>query len=396
MPTRLGSFIAAFPIAVMCAGQPRKEFEVKGRLTRLMIVLGTVAFIMASCSPTAPSTAPTKAPEAKTAEPTKAPTAPVPPTAVPATPSAAPTQAKAASVGFPEKGKTITFSIPFAAGGGSDLIVRNIAPLMEKDLGIPIAVVNKPGAATQTGTTEVVKAKPDGYTIGIATLITTAVTYMDPEKQAAYGRKDIQTIANLTVEDMVITVKAESPYKTIKDIIDAAKAKPGDVKIGTTGLMGIGHLAALQLQEEAKVQFAYVHFDGAGPAMTALLGGHVDATCTGASTILGQVKSGTLRVLGYLDNQQSKFFPQIKPITDQGYTVAVPAAYGVIGPAGIPKGVLDILSNSLKKAVENPDMVKKFEELGFTPRYMDPVQYSNYWDQRETQAKPLIELARKQ
>jgi tripartite-type tricarboxylate transporter receptor subunit TctC len=369
---------------------------VKGRLIRLMVVLGMAVFVVTGCSSAAPSPAPTKAPEAKAAEPTKAAAAPAAPTTAPAAPTAAPVQPTAVPVNFPEKGKNITFVIPFAAGGGSDLIVRNIAPLMEKDLGVPIVIVNKPGAATQTGTTDVVKSKADGYTIGIATLISTAVTYMDPDKQATYGRKDIQAISNLTVEDMVLTVNADSPYKTIKDILDAAKAKPGQVKIGTTGLMGIGHLAGLQLQEEAKVQFGYVHFDGAGPAMTALLGGHVDVTSTGVSTVLGQVKSGTLRVLGYLDNQQSKFFPQIKPITDQGYTVAVPAAYGVIGPAGIPKGVLDVLSKEFKATVENGDIVKKFEELGFTPRYMDPTQYSTYWDQRETQAKPLIDLAKKQ
>lgn len=359
----------------------------KRPLVQLIAALAAASLVIVGC---APASAPA---------PTKAPAAPAnPPTAAPAVPTKAPepTKPAAAQADFPQKGKSLTIVIPFAAGGGSDLLIRTLSPLLEKDLGIPVVIVNKPGAATQVGTTDVVKSKPDGYTVGVATLITTPVTYMDAERKATYSRKDILPLVNLVVEDMVLTVKKDSPYKDIKDLVTAAKGTPAKVKIGTTGLMGIGHLTALQLQQEAGVQFGYVHFDGAGPAMTALLGDNIDATSTGAGTVLGQVKGGTLKVLGYLDSQQSKFFPEIKPIDAQGYKVVVPAAYGIIAPAGMPQGVVDVLTRSFKTALENQDVVQKFAELGFTPRFMDSAKFSSYWDEREKQAAPLIELAKKQ
>ncbi len=372
----------------------RKERQVNRSLAHLLVALLATGLVMAGCAQAAPSPAPTKAPASptKVAEPTKAAPAQVVPTKV-----AVPTEPVVSSSpqsDFPAKGKNLTVIVPFAAGGGSDILVRALTPVLERELGIPVVTVNRAGAATQVGTTELVKSKPDGYTVGIATLITTAVTYMDPERKAAYTQKDFQPVANLVVEDMVITAKADSPFKTVKDLVAAAKASPGQLKLGTTGLMGIGHLTGLALQQEAGAEFAYVHFDGAAPAATALLGGHVDVACTGAGAMLGHVKSGALRVLGYLDNQPSKFFPEVKTIDAQGYNVVVPAAYGVIAPAGTSKAVVDILSKALKTAVENEDVVKRLADVGFTPRYMNPTQFGAYWADREKQAVPLIELAK--
>lgn len=354
----------------------------------LIAASATLGLVLAGCAQAPAPATPTKAPAsvpstaaptaAKAAEPTKQATTPV------------------QAVGFPEKGRSITFMVPFAAGGGSDLLVRALTPLLEKDLGVPIVNVAKPGAATQVAMTELVKSKADGYTISIATLVTTPVTYLDPERKASYTRKDLQPVANLVVEDMVLNIKADSPWKTVKDLVAAAKASPGRIRIGTTGLMGIGHLAGLALQQEAGVEFAFVHFEGSGPATTALLGGHVEATCTGAGAAFAHIKSGALRVAGYLDNQQSKFFPDIKPITEQGYKVAMPAAYGVVAPAGTPKAVVDRLGSALKAAVEDKEVEKRLAEIAFTPRYMDSEKFAAYWTESEASAEPLIKLARTQ
>lgn len=360
----------------------------KCQLVRTIAAFAALGLVLIGCTQASPAAAPTGFPAS--GAPTKAPTAvkATEPTKAPATPVPA--------VTFPEKGKSITFMVPFAAGGGSDLLVRALTPFLEKDLGVPIVNVAKPGAATQVAMTELVKAKPDGYTISIATLITTPVTYLDPERQASYGRKDLLTVANLVVEDMVLNVKADSPWKTVKDLVDAANAAPGKIRIGTTGLMGIGHLAALALQQEAGTEFAFVHFEGSGPATTALLGGHVEVTCTGAGAAFAHVKSGALRVVGYLDSQQSKFFPDVKPITEQGYKVVMPAAYGVVAPAGTPKAVVDRLASALKAAVENKEVEERLAEIAFAPRFMDSAKFSAYWDEAEAQAAPLIKLAKAQ
>jgi len=360
-------------------------------LVHLIAAFVTLGLVLIGC---------TQAPASPTPTASKASVAPASaPTAAPAVaPTTAPTKQAATvpAVAFPEKDKAITIILPFAAGGGSDLLVRAMAPQLEKDLGAPIPIVAKPGAATQLAMSELVKAKPDGYTVSIATLVTTAVTYLDPERKATYTGKDLTHVANLAVEDMVINVKSDSPWKNLRDITAAAKAAPNKIRIGTTGLMGIGHLAGLALQQEASVEFAYVHFEGSGPAATALLGGHVEATCTGGGAAFSQVKSGAVRVLGYLDDQQSSYFPDVPTITAQGYKLVMPAAYGLLAPPQTPPAIVDRISRAMKAALEDPSVKQRMADVAFTPRYMDPAQYASYWAASEKQAEPLIKLAKTQ
>jgi len=211
-----------------------------------VVAILSSALLVAACTQAAPAATPTTA-AAKAAEPTKAPAQATAPAAAPTKPAAAqPTAAKPAeptkpaaaptkTVDFPAKGRPITILNPWAAGGGNDLTCRLVGAFMEKDLGVPVQVLNKPGASSQVGTTEFVQAKPDGYTILLASMPTASLTYLDAERKAVYTRKDFQPIANLVLETGSIAVKTGSKYDTLKDLFDAAKANPGKIKIGHTG-----------------------------------------------------------------------------------------------------------------------------------------------------------------
>lgn len=261
---------------------------------------------------------------------------------------------------------------------------------MEKELGTSVQVVNKPGGTTQVGMTELVKSKNDGYTLALTSTITTVLTYLDPERQAVFTRKDFEPIAAPGVEPMVISVKADSPYKTTKDLMDAAKASPGKIKVAGNGLGSPTQKAGLMLGKAAGAKFASVHFDGDAPNATALLGGHVDASVTSLPGILPHFKSNGVRVLGITDNEETKFLSGVKTLPSQGYNVVLLLSRGVVGPAGIPADGVAALSGSIKKVTANDEFLKKADEAGLIVKYLDPKQFAAHWDDLDKQVAPMM------
>jgi len=215
---------------------------------------------------------------------------------------------------FPAKGRTITMIVPNSAGGGTDTAARLFAPLMEKDLGVPVQVVNKPGAGTQVGLSVATAAKPDGYTLVWTVFPATSAIYLDPERKATFGRKDLQPIAIAYNSPFAVSVRANGPYKTLRDFVDSAKANPGQIRAGTTGFMTTGHFANIGFQRATGTKLAMVNFDGGAPELTALLGGHIEASFNSTGELLTHVKAGTLRVLGILGEQKSEFLPDVETL----------------------------------------------------------------------------------
>jgi len=362
----------------------------------LVALLIAASLSITGCTQPAPQPTPTKAAAAptKAAEPTKpaaaAPTKAAEPTKAAPQPTAPP------KVAFPEKGKAITLIVPYPPGGGVDGPARMLAVLMEKELGVPVNVVNKAGAASQVGLTELAKSKPDGYTIGFASLPPVLSIYLDPERQSAFTKKDLQMIGLHVVDTGALVVKADSPYKTVKDLVDAAKAKPGSLKGGTDGLLAGDHLATIYFNQLAGVDISLVHFDGAGPANTALAGGHIDVRFSKVGSTMPMVKGGQFRTIGIMEKEESEFCPGVKTMEAQGYKMYFSASRGLCAPAGTPKPIVDVLSAAMKKGVENPDHIAKMKELGMVPQFMGPEQFSAYWDELETTVKPLLDMAKKQ
>jgi len=334
------------------------------------------------------------APAATTAP--AAPAASKPATAAATAAPAATKPAAAAAVQKPANWPTraIQLIIPANAGGGTDVGFRLLAPLMEKTVGQPIEVVNKPGAGTQIGVTELAKAKPDGYTIGNVSGPLTQTLYLDPERKAVFAWEDFASIGLHVVDPGIIVVAADNKYKSLKDIIDDAKANPEKVKVSTTGILGDDHLAILQLERLAGVKFAIVHFDGAAPAKTALLGGHTDVAFNNVSEWLGEYKSKTALPLAVLDTERSKFYPDVPTADQAGFKLSSSSSRGLAAPKGTPQDVVNFISYSMEQATKDPGIMQKMDDSGLTQRYMGPEAFNKYMKEIEEQVKPLVDLAK--
>lgn len=359
----------------------------------LAIVFAAASLALMGCSQAAPApvASPTSAPKAA-AEPTKAAAAP---TEAPKAPVAtATTQAAAKKSDFPAAGKSLTVIVGTTAGGPNDVAARLLAPHLEKELGIPVQILNKPGAGWQVGITEISLAKPDGYTIGLTPLPQTITIYMDPQRKAVFGKKDLEPLAMQVVDPGVIAVKADSPFKSVNDLVEAARANPEKIKTSDTGILSDDHLGILQLQKLTGVKFAIVHYEGTAQEVPALLGGHIDAIFGNAGDFLPQVKDGSLRVLGVMDREESKYHPGVKTMEAQGLKFYSSSSRAISMPAGAPKDVVDALSGAIKRASDQAEYKKKMDDLGLAPSYMDPAATGAYWTEMEEQVKPLMELAK--
>ncbi len=359
-------------------------------LRTIVLTIVALSLLLAGCSQGTPAPSATQAPAkpAAASEPTKA-----------AAPAAAPTKAAeptkatepAKKVDFPQKGKAITLIVAWPAGGGVDIGARLLAPMVEKELGVPVQIVNKVGASGQVGEMELIKSKPDGYTIGTTLVPGTITVYLDPERKAPYTKKDFLPLALHVSEPAVIAVKGDSPYKTAKDLIEAAKANPEKVKMSSSGIMSPAHMGVLQMQKVTGAKFAIAQFDGAAPAKTALLGGHVDANVGWGADYQAQVKSGDIRLLGIMDKERSKFYPNVPTLEEQGYKVYWASSRGYSLPAGTPKEVVDVLGAAFQKTINSDEHKQKAAEMALPLRYMDSAQYSSYWEETEGIVKPLME-----
>lgn len=347
------------------------------------IALAAFAIVVAGCSQAAP--APTAAP-AKAAEPTKA----AAPAAQPTTAAAPAAQPASAAKPAWKPDRPVSIVVAWAAGGTNDVAARVMAPFLEKEIGQPVQILNKAGGGGQTGFTDISVAKPDGLTLGLMVLPPAINIYMNPEVKPLFNRESFIPISVFALEPMITGVKTESPYKTGKDLMEAAKAAPEKIKFASTGISATTHMQVLALQKATGAKFARVQFDGDSQAVTALLGDHVDVASVSPAGMLSQVKAGTIRVLGYTSKDQLKLYPDVKGWPVQGYDVDIPVSRGIVLPKGTPAEMVDAYKAAMAKVSANEDFKKKAEEAGLGINYMDQAAYNKHWDQMDNMVKPLL------
>ena len=304
--------------------------------------------------------------------------------------------ANAASKTYPDKSRTIEYICPYPEGGSSSVAGRIICAMLEKEVGIPAQLVIKAGAGGQVGVTELARSKPDGYTIGLIVFPTVVTTYNDPDRKAIFSRKSFELLVSHMKDPGIIAVKADSPYKTLKEFLEAAKAKPGAIRTTTAGVMSDDHIAAMMTQQAAGVKFAVVHFNGATPGRVAVLGGHVEAFFGNASEILGQVRGGQMRILAVLDDKRSRFYPDVPTATELGYPVISGVQHGVAMPAKSPKEARDFLAEALKRVVTSQEFTDRMEKVALATIYMNPQEYSAFWSEYEKGIVKWIDIAKKE
>ena len=255
-----------------------------------------------------------------------------------------------------------------------------------ESLGTPIIVLNNPGGGTLIGTKYVVSAKPDGYTllsIGSAIIAAMAV-----RPDCPYTIDDFTPIIRLATTSFVIFVKADAPWKNLKDLINYAKENPGKLTYGSPGVGTSMHLGFEHLIMISGINIAHVPFKGDAPVITAVLGGHVNIGIVAIAPLAGHLKEGTLKSLSATASTPPEDFPKMPTLTSEGYPEAtVMSWHGVVGPKGLPKSVVSKLSDAYSKSIKNKSVIELMNKIGLSvsqPIYQDDfgnflkTEYSNY------------------
>jgi tripartite-type tricarboxylate transporter receptor subunit TctC len=295
---------------------------------------------------------------------------------------------------FPRK--SLQMIVAFPAGGGTDVGARILASMAEKEIGQSIVVVNKTGAGGQVGWTEFSRARPDGYTLGFINLPGLNTIILDPERKSIFQADSFTPVINQVLDPGVIWVKGDSPYKTLDDLVEAARKSPGKVSACTTGILSDDHLAILMMHEAAKVEFRIVHFDGGAQQLTAILGGHVEVAFDNVGGIVKRVQSGEVRALAVMDTERSKFLPDVKTTVELGFkTVVSNSTRGVAVPKGTPANAIKAIEEAFKRAMTNPEHVKKMDDAGLALRVMVGAEYAKYYSELHAKAAKYTEWALK-
>ena len=274
-----------------------------------------------------------------------------------------------AAAAYPER--AVTLICPFPAGGAMDIVARNLVEALKRHFPRPVAVVNRPGAAGTIGNAEVVQARPDGYTIGISAV---AVLTVQPHRTDLPYKTpdDYEPIIKLVNLPIVFAVKADSPWKSMREFLEAGRAAPGKLRVGSPGVGTILHLDLEALKAEAKVDLTHVPFAGGAETVPALLGGHVEGLNVHPSEILPHVQAGKARVLAVYQESRNPLFPEAATFRELGYDLTLGVYYLLIAPKGTSPSIVKTLHDAAKQAMEEPLFVTMAKTRGYEIEYKGP------------------------
>jgi tripartite-type tricarboxylate transporter receptor subunit TctC len=292
--------------------------------------------------------------------------------------------------------RPITLQIPYPAGGSTDVGGRIVAAIAEKQIGQPIVVLNKAGAGGQVGWTELARQKPDGYYLGYINLPHLLTTVLDPERKALFKADDIVPIISQALDPTTISVRPDSPWMTLKDLIAEAKKRPGQIAAGIVGYLQDDEIGYLQFAEAAGVQLRMVYFDGAAPAITALLGKHVDVLFCTVGDNFTQWKAGRIRMLTIMDKERTKFYPDLPTTAELGFpTILSAATRGVAAPKGISAPIMKKLQDVFHKAMMTKEHVDMLEQAGQPVKIMLGEEFTKYYWEQFKVAQKWVDYVRK-
>lgn len=263
--------------------------------------------------------------------------------------------------------RDMTFIVPYAPGGSTDPISRKYCELLEKELKVKLIVENKPGASATIGTGAVVRAAPDGYTIGLGSNSSLAYQPLEMKGLAWKDTDGYQSVVKLADLPSLLGVPADSRFKTFDEFIEEARKNPGKLKVSVSGLRTTPDLAMQHFNKQSGLRVVTVPFTGGGgEALLAALGGRVDGAVGFGATMKGQVDAGKLRVIATFSDNRYFLFPDAKPTGETQWKSAVRTAYYVIAPKGVPQPILDKLFAASKKVLESEDFKSFAAANGYT------------------------------
>ena len=294
---------------------------------------------------------------------------------------------------WPEK--PITVVVPAAPGGTSDIVARVLSEKLGAELGTTIVIENKAGAAGIIGTQAVARAAPDGYTIEMGNIGANAINY-SLYKKLPYKPTDFAPITMTIANPNVLVVNANSPYKTVKDLIDAIKKEPnGNFAFGSSGTGQSPHMSGEMFLQRAGIKVPHVPYKGAGPAVTALLGQQFTFMIDNLPSSMPFIKSGQLRALAITGSTRSTELPDVPTMAEAGIKdMVVTAWFGFLAPAGTPPEIINKIQLATKKVMDTPEIQKRFKEMGGFSGGDTPAQFNAFINSQIADWKITVEAAK--
>ncbi|MCC2664185.1 MAG: 3-phosphoglycerate dehydrogenase [Geminicoccaceae bacterium] len=279
---------------------------------------------------------------------------------------------RAARAAWPERPMTMIVAYP--AGGGTDVAARTLARFLERDLGQPIAVINRPGAGGEIGFTELARAKPDGYTLGFINT-PTIVTIPIERPQARFRLDDFAPVANVVDDPGSFFVNADSPIRTLADLVAHARANPERVTVGTSGIGSDDHLAMLAFQRLTGVRMTHVPYAGSAQVKNAILARNITIAGMNIAEGVNDMRQGQLRALGQMGERRWSEAADIPTFREQGFDVVEGSMRGLGAPAGVPREILDRIAAAARAAMEDPEFRRLAQGQALPLRYLGPDNY---------------------
>jgi tripartite-type tricarboxylate transporter receptor subunit TctC len=266
----------------------------------------------------------------------------------------------------------VSLVVPLAPGDATDTSARAMAENVARELKVPVVPVNRPGAGGSLGVELLIKAKPDGYTIILANNASLVFrSILDPKTANYNPLTDLTPLGLAMRSPSIFAVRGDAPYKNFREMVEYAKKNPGKLRVGTAGVGSVGEFCVRTINSATGVELVPVPFTGASPAVTALLGGHIEGIVLALGTMTAHLRSGTLR--GIVLSSKYPDFPDIPTMAELGYSEPL---FGIwvafFGPAGLPADVTGKLVPALEHAIESPDIAAKLKPLGILTEYSPP------------------------
>ncbi|HXX08179.1 MAG TPA: tripartite tricarboxylate transporter substrate binding protein [Pseudolabrys sp.] len=276
--------------------------------------------------------------------------------------------------------KPVHVVVPYPAGGAVDAFARVLSQKLSDLWGQQVVVDNRPGASTMIGADQVAKSPPDGYTFLLTAELTLVTVPYLHEKIPYDPLKDFAPITALVSATQALVVNPSLPVNTVKDLVALAKAKPGELTYGSFGIGSTGHLNMEMLQTMTGVRFNHIPYNGAGPAMNDVIGGHIGFMFAALSIVKGNVSAGKLRMIGVGSNHRSKEFPSVPTISESGVPgFEAKSWFGLVAPAGTPPDIIKKLNQDVTKVISDPAFAAEFlAAQGLEPILGTPEQFAAF------------------
>ncbi|MBU8872589.1 tripartite tricarboxylate transporter substrate binding protein [Reyranella sp. MMS21-HV4-11] len=289
--------------------------------------------------------------------------------------------------------RPITMIVPFPPGGVADITGRPLAHVMSRILKQSVVVQNKGGAGGSVGTAQAARAAPDGYTLLMALSSISVLPVADvlQGRTPAYELDQFAPIALISADPTILVVREDGPFKSLKDLVEAAKAKPGTINYGSSGVYGTLHVAMEIFATAAGIKLFHIPYQGGGPAVAALLGGQIDALASGPSAAMAQIKAGKMRALAVWGDKRLASLPNVPSMKELGYDATFYIWSGLFAPVATPATIQAALRDAVRRTVEDPEFKEAMAKVETPIAYLDAPQFKVFLEKDAARLKIAVE-----